>query len=1102
MTLLKLLLRNLLYFRGTNLAVVAGVAVATAVLTGALMVGDSMRGSLRQLAEQRLGPVDHMVTGPLFFRADLAARLKARPEFAREFTECVPGIVVRGRAANEDGTARVAGVQVLALGGAVDREGRGKAILNANLARSLMINGAGADMTLSMANSQTTPRDAPLAQRSSADAVVGLRARVVSIAPDDSFLGLFDMSPSQREPRNAWVDLADLQRAVSQPEHANLLLISGSPASTALSGLLKQVMTLDDYGLTLTRPTAGAAMLTSRSTYLMAPVESAAVRAAKASGVELNRIATHLLGNVERAGSPDKTLHYVIAAGVDVLDGGVKLQPDEAAVNAWTSEQLGLKVGDKISFTYFARGPDGLLRDVPPTGEHAKFATLRIAAILPMTGLGAEPSLTPEYKGFTDAKSVHDWQPPEDFPFNRDLVTAADEKYWDNYHAAPKVFLNVQTAQTLWGERFGGITSIRIPADQADAFAAAMGKELSPADVGIVAAPVRAQQLAAAGGSTDFAVLFVSFSFFLIIAAVMLVALLFRLGVEQRARQLGLLGALGFTPGVVFRGAVAEGLVLAFAGGLIGLVGAAGYTWLMVAGLRTWWIGATGTRHLHLFIEPATLAMGLAASVIVAVAAMAWSVRHVRKMPAAGLLAGRFGSVTRPGRGALWRRIVAVALGVAGLGCIIAGMVGAMSAQEAFLSGGGMLLIACLSGLSALWRGRPRRLATRSITALALRNGAARPTRSALTVGLVGFASFILVTVGAMQQGPGDDPRKRPSGTGGYALLLTADVPLLGDLNTVAGRKLVGIKEPQAAIWSRPGLHFTNLRVWQGQDISCLNMMRPSAPRILGVPDGEIAGRFVTAQPAGKNALTLIQPATAQHDPVPVAADGETAEYILHLELGSTLPQTDQLGRDRSLRLAATLEGSIFQSELLMGENNFEQLFPMQSGYGMVLIDTPASGADDVELTRILQTDLEEYGVTVESTGARLAAFKQVANTYLATFQALGSLGLLLGTVGMAIVLLRNLLERRAELALLEALGFDRKRRSTLVLRENAALLFLGLAVGTLCALIGVLPSLRAINLTELILTLAIVALFGLLCLTLVLRIGRRWQGAAALRQE
>ena len=68
---------------------------------------------------------------------------------------------------------------------------------------------------------------------------------------------------------------------------------------------------------------------------------------------------------------------------------------------------------------------------------------------------------------------------------------------------------------------------------------------IDPAAFGLVFQPVKQQALAAAAGTTPFNVLFLAFSFFIIAAAVMLVLLLFRLGVEQRAGQIGILLAVG-----------------------------------------------------------------------------------------------------------------------------------------------------------------------------------------------------------------------------------------------------------------------------------------------------------------------------------------------------------------------------------------------------------------------------------------------------------------------------------------------------------------------------------------------------------------------------
>src|SRR5204862_5067568 len=128
-------LRTLGHFRAANLAVIAGMAVATAVLTGAHMGGDSVRGSLRDLAERRLGFVDHAMISPRFLDQTLAARLAQTADFKQRFDSITPGISVRGGAARGDGKARTAGVQITAL---ADRYpvNEGESIINPTLAEA------------------------------------------------------------------------------------------------------------------------------------------------------------------------------------------------------------------------------------------------------------------------------------------------------------------------------------------------------------------------------------------------------------------------------------------------------------------------------------------------------------------------------------------------------------------------------------------------------------------------------------------------------------------------------------------------------------------------------------------------------------------------------------------------------------------------------------------------------------------------------------------------------------------------------------------------------------------------------------------------------
>ena len=110
-------------------------------------------------------------------------------------------------------------------------------------------------------------------------------------------------------------------------------------------------------------------------------------------------------------------------------------------------------------------------------------------------------------------------------------------------------------------------------------------------------------------------------------------------------------------------------------------------------------------------------------------------------------------------------------------------------------------------------------------------------------------------------------------------------------------------------------------------------------------------------------------------------------------------------------------------------------------------------------MTAALEDRLADYGFDVTSAPERLAAFHRVNNTYLATFQTLGALGLLLGTLGLGAVLLRNVLERRRELALLRAVGYNTRHVSLMVLVENGLLLFGGLGIGTVCALVAIAPA-------------------------------------------
>ena len=179
--------------------------------------------------------------------------------------------------------------------------------------------------------------------------------------------------------------------------------------------------------------------------------------------------------------------------------------------------------------------------------------------------------------------------------------------------------------------------------------------------------------------------------------------------------------------------------------------------------------------------------------------------------------------------------------------------------------------------------------------------------------------------------------------------------------------------------------------------------------------------------------------------------------YVLHRKLGDELLVSRTNGDPARVRFVGSLADSIFQSELLISEANLLRLFPDQGGYSLFLLDVTPEASSVV--ASVLEEQLSEFGFDVVSTTERLASFHRVENTYLSTFQTLGGLGLVLGTLGLATVLLRNVLDRRRELALLRAIGYNSGHFALMVIAENAFLVSSGLVTGTLCALIAIGPT-------------------------------------------
>jgi putative ABC transport system permease protein len=1136
------MLDSLLYYWRTNLAVAAAAAVATAVLTGALLVGDSVRGSLRDLTLDRLGAIDQALLSEGFFPSDLAERVASDPELAATGVRAVPAILLQGGALAPDSGARSSRVNVqgiderfatlypdAATGLPLDRsEGQAfpSVVLNEALRAELGVE-VGHQLLLQLTRPSEVPRESLMGSTDPADLVQRMRVQVRAVIPDRG-PGRFGLAPRQSLPFVAHVPLADLQRALGQRGRANALLLAGGAAQpagagTRLAEAVRRALRIEDLGLEL-QEVAGGVAVTSRELVLRPPVEEAVHRAAAALGVGAEDVSTYLanrtwpsaLGDAEAALAAGRLLPYstITALGSPLAEGlgelvgadGASLPllgEGEIAINAWAAEDLGVEAGDSLTLEYWEVGEREELI--------ARTATFTLVGIAAMSGLGADPALTPDFPGVSDAEDMSEWDPT--FPVDLGLIRDRDEVYWDRHRGAPKLFVAGATGRRLWGSRFGEVSSVRLalPAADADRLSSALLAELDPRAAGVSVLPVKAQGLQAAQGATDFGGLFLGFSLFLIVAAALLVALFFRLGTERRAREIGIRLAVGTPVRRVRRGLLAEGAVLAGLGGLLGLALALVYGAAMVWGLRTLWVGAVGAPFLELHVGATSLAIGYLVSLLVVLIAIWRSVGREARRPVVALLKGarrEHGEKRAPRRA----RIVTVA--ATALAALLWGASFAIpesSAAALFFGVGALLLVAGLAAI-AVWIVRPSRALISSggaegVARMARANASLNAGRSLLSVALVASACFVIVAVGAYGHRFGADQRDRASGGGGFQWIAEADVPIYHDLSTAEGRFELGLDDERAA--ALEGSTFMPFRLLPGDDVSCLNLYQPQRPRLLGVPPeliergGFVFQGLVEEGRDLENPWTLLEEDLGE-DVIPAFGDYNSVLWILKSGLGKDVVLEDERGGVVKLRLVGLLRKSVFQSELLVADRHLAERFPSATGFRTFLVETPPGR--EQEVADALEAGLGGFGVDVAGVGQRIQSYQAVENTYLATFQLLGGLGLLLGTVGLAVILLRNVLERAGELATLRAIGFRRRTLAWTVIAENALLLAAGIALGAAAALAAVSPHLRGghalVPWGSLALTLLAVAAVGTLSCLLAVRRAVRLDLLAGLRSE
>lgn len=1033
MSIFFLALKSFRFYLKSNLLVAAGVAVSTAVLTGALLIGDSLRYSLRQITLARLGNTAVVVSaGERYFTKALAGSLSRETG-----VPVAPILMLNGTAVSGGGEKRVNDVQIsgtdpafeaisgLKESGTISDD---EIIISDNLARKLEA-GEGDAILLRISRITPVPGNAPFV--SEGESTVPFRATIRKvISPRE--MGNFSLRNSQLSRDNIFMSLDKLNRLMDTENRVNRLLVAGNPSGEEVSNALRKNLRPEDAGLEFKNiPLTGESEISTDRVFLEKNV-TGAYRQLSSGRV----IMSWLINRIQFKGNE---VPYSFAASWP----GAGLGKHEILVNSWLAGDLGLKPGDTVTVSYFRFG---VLRQLTE-----KSLRLKVKQVVPLAGPYADRDLAPRVPGLYDAGHCRDWQ--AGVPVDLSKIRDRDEDYWNVYKGTPKLFVSPELADSLWSNRFGNATAIRFPQGEFshDDFIRIFREKLHPAGFGFDVQPVRETGLTAASNGVDFGQLFMGLSFFLLLAAILLTGVLFRLNLDSRSSQTGTLLQLGFTRKDITGIMLPDAFIVAMTGMLTGLLLAVLYVGIIFRFLDTLWWDIVRTPMLFLHIKPVTLIMGAGLSLLVALLALIIPLRQFMKRTVVFLQRNK-GTAELTSAPLIIRTAAPLPVVAAVLLVIYQVILGGTGNPVMFfLSGALMLTGLLLFSVLIIRNTRVKGEVYPALNRLWIRN-VVRDRKRSLTIILVfALATFIVLSTGANRRKLVTGPEEKTSGTGGFSLYAETTVPVLFDLNDAERRRRDGIDTTFRIV------QFSRI---EGDDASCLNLNRTSNPSILGVDGKNLTGRFSFVTHTGdvnrQNPWISLKE-KLQGEVYQAYADQTVIQWGLGLKPGDTLLYQAENGDTLRLKLTGGILPSVFQGNVLIDESVFIRFFPSHSGSSVFLAESASAGQKTV--SDQLQDWLRDNGIEITPAVERLAEFNSITETYLSIFFALGILALLLGTTGLSVILARSVLERRRELAIISAVGFPKRMIAWQMVAEYGVLLAWGAGIGAVSSFSGLIPA-------------------------------------------
>lgn len=1018
------LLQNIRFYRRYYLLAGLAVMLASAVITGSLIIGDSVTYTLVQRVNERLQKIQTIVSAGSGYLSDsMSDTIPSRPSAAAPFSPNAAALLYSNGFVQSPSGGALVPVDVWGIDSTYATvtlsvppiPQLSEVVINRRTADELGVN-PGDDLVVRLPSSGLIPSGSLFV---TSQYTTSLRLTVKAIAQTGQG-GDLSLRNEQARPLNLFLHKPEMGEALKAEKRSNLLASPEPIPNETLPGwgASRSGLRITDRG-SWREISSDQLFIPSHVTEKLTPQLG-----------NVNRLFSYFVNDLStpRTG---KSIPYSFVTALDQYQSDT-LDDNEILLSDLAAERLGAKIGDTVKLTFFVAGRLKTLNE-----EQLTFVVKQICPIGDWVNDGR---LSAEFPGLSDVDNCTDWD--SDLPIRMERIETIDETYWDLYKTTPKALIAYKTGASAWSNTFGNATALRvdIPKDEAED---RIDRLLTPADFGvqIINHPAETGLLSALQG-VDFKGLFMALAFFVIIAALVLGSLPLVQMVEDRRQEWQVLSALGFTSRQIQKRLLQETFWVILVSVAVGILPGMLYNRLVLFALEGVWNQAVHTGDFLVHIPAGSLVMGFVVTLGVSWLSAWYVLQKKMKQQPEKVEARR---EKKPARLPLIS------------GILFAGSAAASfffpASPALFMASGLFCLLFTTSLFHLLVYNKAHRKSALNRVSIIARNLWSHRKSNQLSIWVLTSGMFILFSTGLNRQGF-TDTKKHLAGTGGFGIWAETSVAFQHNLNDSSVRAGIGLASLS------PDLRFTALLRHAGDDASCLNLNRAQQPTVLGIPVEEMTRSdfgFVRA-------LDTLPPDSVWHfmqrryqGAYPVIADQTVLQWGLFKAPGDTLHYRDEQGREVVLLIAGALKNSIFQGNLLMDARLFAEIWPSETGSHVQLVVGPES--EEESLRKLIQQALSNWGVRVETTTNRLKTFNSVTDTYLTIFLLLGGLGLILGFLGMTLIVGRNMAGRRNELATLLALGYAKREIKSIYRTENLLIPLYAVTMGTLSSLLAVVPT-------------------------------------------